>query len=122
MTYKDALKILNEKIGEYSEASGYRPIQKDDGDSPSSDGPSRRSESAKMTLHNKTQARTVSSPKFTARAHSTANSAKPEPTKPLLLPKPPLAPLKPLKPMAPAKPTMPVAPVKPLGFLPKQKL
>lgn len=90
---EDKFKLLNKKLEEHAVASGYNCACK-------SEEPSRRSESAKITLAGQSAARAISS-------RSAFNSAHPD------RPKGPAAPMAPKPPVQPSKPK-PVMPLKPL--------
>lgn len=102
--FKQALDIVNDKLAEHSEASGFGVVQKRDEGTSNSDGPARHSESAKITMANQ------SAKPSTRSAFQSAHPASPSsgPKKPVA-PAPPLWP-KPVMPLGPMKPLIPIKP------------
>jgi hypothetical protein len=73
MDYEDAMKIVNSKIAEHAEASGYPTLQKtsEDGQGDSGEGAAPRSASAQITQANKVAARANSSAKTPTSSRAT---------------------------------------------------
>ncbi len=102
--FKQVLEIVNDKLAEHSEASGYGKVKKSREGASSSDGPARHSESAKITMANQ------SGKPSTRAAFQSAHPASPSsgPKKPVA-PAPPQRP-KPVMPLGPMKPLVPIKP------------